>query len=1216
MPEIALTLSFNPALDAAKLNVMIRALKTALGPLGREIKLIDAAALKREFETVTASVIESASELKTLQQQIDALKSKSKDTNLPATFRANEMVQAIQTVAGTVNGFTNVGVQFQADLARVGKITGQSGDELEQLGERARELGVKFGGGASPQLKVYQAVLSKLGPQVANNQAALAGLVENVNLLSQASDMGADVSVQAMIDAMLQFGLVTGDAAKDAETSRRVINALAASAQVGSAEIPQLSEAVIEAGQSAKNANLTLEMTTAAIQAIAKGGKYGSTAGIGLRNVLGLLQKASGPAADELKRMGTSSEELGRLLTEEGLPAALARLRDGLNTYGSDAERNAALISIFGQENSTIASILINELDAIEEFHQGTIQGQEGVGAAVEQAAQQMDTAQGKIDRFVAWIQDKGISAFNLLGSNVSAALSVVSQIAPQLAGLAAIKSLIPPGAIAGVGAFAKSLLVTLLPSLFAVNTTTGALTFSFSAMWTAITGPVGIIVAAIVAIGVALWAVYENVEPVRTAIDDLIAFVTPAFEAIWEVIKAVGDILWEVGKVLFEWFITPWKIAYELVSAFVGMVWEWVSGLFASAKGSSAAGAAMGIFSKAIKYTMFAMNSAKGVVRGTLFAIKEFKEIVLDVFRALAKMSFKDILSGIFTGDFGALGKVFSEAGDRLGKAFGEGYKDATVVVTEETAAVVEDKKPPKKTPTGGGLGGEDKKKLEKIRAEIEKLSAESADRIAKIEAAARERAAEMELSDIEEQQKKIAENYLLSAEQRAARWIELELARHQKALAMERAALEEDRRVAVRAVDERIAEVQAKEEYSAEQKARLVAEFQAERQRVDADYDARRVEVESKLLAESNKRKEEFDTKENERALDALRTRLDKEQALRIKAMERANAIQKRINDTLAGVASRAFDARATAEIDALEKQKDRELELVGDSESAKEEVERFYADRRARVEEELAARQAATQALARGQNLYVDRQAEIAQLESDKSRIEAALALTPPESQAAAELRAELDDVAAALAEKGDLITSLTASIEEDFAAGMAGLFAGDNEAMKDGMRQTLGTIAGYLQHLATMAVIDLVLSSPTIKGIAASLGFAGPLFITAAMATIRGAINALLQPVLSSVLSFATGGRVDSPTLAIVGDAGRLTGSNTEWILRDPDIVDIVTAAQKPFTEALIQEVRAMRNEITKLQEPITVARGTDLVRVYDRTRGASQRRRRT
>ena len=116
MPEIALTLSFNPALDAAKLNVMIRALKTALGPLGREIKLIDAAALKREFETVTASVIESASELKTLQQQIDLLKTKSKETNLPATFRANEMITAIRGVADVVQRFTSIGIEFEEQL--------------------------------------------------------------------------------------------------------------------------------------------------------------------------------------------------------------------------------------------------------------------------------------------------------------------------------------------------------------------------------------------------------------------------------------------------------------------------------------------------------------------------------------------------------------------------------------------------------------------------------------------------------------------------------------------------------------------------------------------------------------------------------------------------------------------------------------------------------------------------------------------------------------------------------------------------------------------------------------------------------------------------------------------------------------------------------------------------------------------------------------------
>ncbi len=74
-----------------------------------------------------------------------------------------------------------------------------------------------------------------------------------------------------------------------ASESGRFINVLAASAKAGAAEIPQVSEAILQAGVAAKGAGLSFEETNAAIQGLAVGGKVGSEAGVALRNVIGKL---------------------------------------------------------------------------------------------------------------------------------------------------------------------------------------------------------------------------------------------------------------------------------------------------------------------------------------------------------------------------------------------------------------------------------------------------------------------------------------------------------------------------------------------------------------------------------------------------------------------------------------------------------------------------------------------------------------------------------------------------------------------------------------------------------------------------------------------------------------------------------------------------------------------------------------------------------------
>lgn len=331
---------------------------------------------------------------------------------------------------------------------------------------------------------------------------------------------------------------------------------------------------------------------------------------------------------------------------------------------------------------------------------------------------------------------------------------------------------------------------------------------------------------------------------------------------------------------------------------------------------------------------------------------------------------------------------------------------------------------------------------------------------------------------------------------------------------------------------------------------------------------------------------------------------------------ALARQLKIQQKINDTFESIATRSFEKIADGRLASLDAQEQRELDSVGDNEAAKERIEALYADRRAKIEEDLAARKAAASAVKTGSNLFAENQQDIAKLEKQKADIEAQLLLVPPESQAAAQLRQHLEAVEATLVEKFDDIGVLTEAIEADFAAGMAGLFSGDTDAMKDGMRQTLGTIAGFLQNLASAAVIELVLSSPTIKALAAAAGPLAPLVLAGVAATIRGGINALLSPILSSILSFGTGGRVDEPTLAMVGDAAQYAGSNTEWVLRDGEIREIVNAATAPMTAAIVAELRGLTEEVRILQGERTLVRGRDIVTVSNREATAQKRRQRT
>lgn len=450
-----------PVLNVQAINIILRALKQGLGDFGKDVRMIDAEKVNADIRKVTEGTAKLGQGFDEAKRKGDGVAESGQ--RMGRAFAFNQMVSAVQTVTQSLGELLGVGRDFEDNLKAVGAITGFTGDRLDDLATRARGLALAFGGSASDQLKSFQGILSKLGPQVAEDGAALSKFAVNVNILSAASGDDATTSMNALVDTMLQLGLVTGDSAKDAATSTRVINALAASAQVGAAEIPQVAASMLQVGVAAKGANLSLESTNAAIQVLAVGGKTGSEAGVALRNVLGLLQKASGPAADAMKSLGTSSDELGQLLTTQGLDAALKKINAGMDGLGSRAEKNAALMTIFGTENSAAAGILLDNVGKFKEFEEGIRAGEEGTGAAFDQAATRMDTDSTRISQTLAVIKDGFLTVFGALGSGFTTLVGVGTQIGPLVSGLAGLSQVLPEGAFTK---FSGVITSTVLPAI------------------------------------------------------------------------------------------------------------------------------------------------------------------------------------------------------------------------------------------------------------------------------------------------------------------------------------------------------------------------------------------------------------------------------------------------------------------------------------------------------------------------------------------------------------------------------------------------------------------------------------------------------------------------------------------------------------------------------------------------------------------------------
>lgn len=331
----------------------------------------------------------------------DVLRAKMGSSTTVLTW--NQTTTAIENTNQALNSLIGPGVKFNNSMAELKAITGASDKQLEQMGDSARNLAKEFGGSAAGQLESYKLILSRLGPEIAQTPEALDAMGRSVSILSKT--MGGDTvaATEALTTAMNQYGVDLSDPMKASADMAKMMDVMAAGAQLGAAEIPQVSAALAVAGSQAKAANISFQETNAAIQVLGKGSKYGSEAGTALRNVIGKLGEGRflpKEVQEEFARAGVSIDRLS-----DNSLSLYERMSELQKIQGD----SALMTKFFGTENAAAGSIMLSNLDLLKNYTEGV----DKQGAALEQAQSFMEGYSEKQSRLNALFADFGISIFN-----------------------------------------------------------------------------------------------------------------------------------------------------------------------------------------------------------------------------------------------------------------------------------------------------------------------------------------------------------------------------------------------------------------------------------------------------------------------------------------------------------------------------------------------------------------------------------------------------------------------------------------------------------------------------------------------------------------------------------------------------------------------------------------------------------------------------------
>jgi len=343
--------------------------------------------------------------------------------------------EGFQRLTGLFSASAQVGADYEKSLLDVAAITGITGDDLDKLGDKARNLAKEFGGTASDNLSTFQTILSRLGPQIGESDEALAKMGSYANTL--AKTMGGDVvgATDALTTSMLQFKVDLQNPIAAAGEMERMMNVMAAGAKEGAAEVPQIAQALVQAGGAAKLSNVSFEETNAALQALAQSGKYGAEAGVGLRNVL-IKMNAPSALSKEATNMLASYGVNMQKVSDTTVPFA-ERLKE-LQKIGQNTD---ALAAVFGAENIQAAQGLINTAQAQAELTEQI----SGTNVATEQASIVMSGWSEWLGRCKAWLDDLKIGSFSftkvlgVVGDSLGGVVSVLGDMGAAYSGLAPV---------------------------------------------------------------------------------------------------------------------------------------------------------------------------------------------------------------------------------------------------------------------------------------------------------------------------------------------------------------------------------------------------------------------------------------------------------------------------------------------------------------------------------------------------------------------------------------------------------------------------------------------------------------------------------------------------------------------------------------------------------------------------------------------------------
>ena len=550
----------------------------------------------------------------------------------------------------------SVTANFQESMSKVAAISGATGDDLEKLTEKAKEMGATTKYSASESAEAFQ-YMAMAGWKTEDMLDGISGIM---NLAAASGEELSTVS-DICTDALTAFGMSAKDSSKFADI-------LASASSNANTNVSMLGESFKYVAPLCGSMGYSAEDASIALSLMANAGIKGSQSGTSLKTALTNMLAPTNSMAGVMEEYGISLTNADGSM--KSLKEVMIMLREKMGGL-DEATQGAAASTLFGKEALAGMLSIINASDA--DFEKLTNAIYNCDGSAKTMADTMQDNLNGKITQLKSALEGVAISFGEVL-------IPMLTKVVEKITGVVQKFSNLDEGTrklILTIGAVAASIgpLLLMIGKMLTVGASiakwgkgvSGALkavqagTKGVGAIMTAVFGPGGIVllviagVAALVAGFMYLWNTNEDFKNffINTW-NAIVQFMAPILEYLKNVILQcwvdVTTMLQPYIESIKAFIVDSWNFILTTIIPILNNIWNAIV--------------------TAWQYVWETLQPILAQLKETISAAWDFIltiiSIALDKISTIVSLGF-EIVKGIFTAVTSAIKFIWDNFGDLI---------------------------------------------------------------------------------------------------------------------------------------------------------------------------------------------------------------------------------------------------------------------------------------------------------------------------------------------------------------------------------------------------------------------------------------------------------------------------------------------------------------------------------------------------------------------